>query len=112
MDMRTGFRQVKLSEKARDLLAFVTPRGRVFRWKVMPFGVANAPAVFQELISKILALVRARPKVQALISRGAELEAHIDDVLLGADTLDDMHLLVDEFVTVCEEYHLRVKWEK
>ena len=77
-----------------------------------PFGVANAPAVFQELVSKILALVRARPKVQELISHGAELEAHIHDVLLGNETKADHYVLVGEFLAVCKGYHLRVKWEK
>ena len=46
----------------------------------MPFGVANAPALFQELMNKILSILRRRPKVQELISRGAQMEAHIDDV--------------------------------
>ena len=49
----------------------------------MPFGVANAPALFQELMNKILSILRRRPKVQELISRGAQMEAHIDDVCLG-----------------------------
>ena len=47
MDKRSGFWQVDLTRGAQELLAFVTPKGRVFRWKVMPFGVANAPALFQ-----------------------------------------------------------------
>ena len=46
MDKRSGFWQVDLTRAAKELLAFVTPKGRVFRWKVMPFGVANAPALF------------------------------------------------------------------
>ena len=40
----------------------------------MPFGVANASAFFQEL--------RSRPLVQEFISRGAEIEAQIGDVIL------------------------------
>ena len=48
----------------------------------MPFGVANTPALFQELMNKILSILRRRPKVQELISRGAQMEAHIDDVCL------------------------------
>ena len=50
MDKRSGFWQVDLTQAAQELLAFVTPKGRDFRWKVMPFGVANAPALFQELM--------------------------------------------------------------
>ena len=42
MDKRSGFWQVDLTPYAQELLAFITPQGRVFKWKVMPFGVANA----------------------------------------------------------------------
>ena len=54
MDKRSGFWQVDLTPKAQELLAFITPQGRVFKWKVMPSGVANAPALFQELMNNIL----------------------------------------------------------
>ena len=37
------------------------------------FGVAHAPALFQELMTKILSILRRRPKVQELISRGAQM---------------------------------------
>ena len=70
-----------LTPNAQELLAFNIPQGRVFKRKVMPLGVANAPALFQELMNKILSILRRRPKVQELISRGAQMEAHIDDVL-------------------------------
>ena len=83
MDKRSGFWQVDLTAAAQELLAFLTPNGRVFHRKVMPFGVANAPALFQELINKILYTLRRRPLVQELISRGAEMQAHIDDVRFG-----------------------------
>ena len=69
--MRSGFWQVHVTRAAPELLAFVTPKGRVFRWKVLPFGVANPPALFQELMNKILHILRRRPLVQELVSRGA-----------------------------------------
>ena len=50
MDNRSGVWQVHLIAAAQELLAFLTPKGRVFKWKVMPFGVANAPALLQELM--------------------------------------------------------------
>ena len=112
MDKRSGFWQVDLTQAAQELLAFVTPKGRVFRWKVMPFGVANAPALFQELMNKILYILRRRPLVQELVPRGAEMEAHINDVSLGTNTQEDHILLLQEFFTVCQENHLRIKLEK
>ena len=97
MDKRSGFWQVDLTAAAQELLAFITPKGRVFKWKVMPFGVANAPALFQELMNQILYILRRRPLVQELISRGAAMEAHIDDVSLGTNTQEDHVLLLREF---------------
>ena len=86
MDKRSGFWQGDLTREAQELLAFVTPKGRLFRSKVMPFGVANAPALLQQLMNQILYILRRRPLVQELVSRGAEMEAHIDDVSLGSNT--------------------------
>ena len=68
MDKHSGFWEVDLTAATEELLAFITPKGRVFKWKVMPFGVANAPALFQELMNKILYILRRRPLVQELIS--------------------------------------------
>ena len=83
LDKRSGFWQLDPTRAAQELLAFVSPKGRVFRWKVMLFGVANAPALFRELMNKILYILRRRPLVQELVSRGAEMEVHFDDVNLG-----------------------------
>ena len=83
---RSGHWEVDLTGAAQELLAFVTPKGRVFRCKVMPSGVANVPALFQELMNKILYMLRPRPLVRELVSRWAKMEAHMDDVRLGTNT--------------------------
>ena len=54
MDKRSGSLQVDLTAAALELLTFITPKGRVFKWKVMPFGVANAPALFQKLMQNFV----------------------------------------------------------
>ena len=112
MDKRSGFWQVDLTVAAQELLAFITPKGHVFKWLVMPFGAANAPAVFQEPMNKILYKLRRRPIVQELIERGAQMEAHIDDVCLGTNTKEDHCILLQEFFSVCQEHNLRIKMEK
>ena len=109
MDKHSGFWQVDLTAAAQELLAFITPKGRVCKWKVMSFGVANAPALFQEPMNKVLYILRRRPLVQELISRGAEMGAHIDDVSLGTNTQEDHVLLLREFFIVFQENHLRIK---
>ena len=112
MDKQSGFWQVELTPNAQKLLASITPQGRVFKWKVMPFGVANAPALFQDLMNKILYILRRRPVVQKFISRGARMEAHIDDVCLGINTQEDQLTLLGDFFAVCQENHTRLKLEK
>ena len=112
MDKRSGFWQVDLTPNAQELLAFITPQGRVFKWTVMPFGVANASALFKELMNKILSILRQRPVVQELISRGTQMEAHIDDVCLGRNTQEDHLILLGEFFALCQENHTRLKLEK
>ena len=67
----------------------------------MPFGIANAPALFQELMHQVLTILKQRPAVQALLERGAVAKAHIDDVLLGTNSIEDHLLLLSEFFDVC-----------
>ena len=112
IDKRSGFWQVDLTPNAQELLAFITLQQRMFKWKVMPFNMANAPALFQELMNKILFVLRRRPVVQELISRGAQMEAHIDVVCLGTNTQEDHLILLGEFFEVCQENHTTLKLEK
>ena len=109
MDKRSCFWQVDLTLNAQELLAFITPQGRVLKSKVMPFGVASAPAPFQELMTKILSILRRRPVVQELISRGAQMETHIHDVSLRTNTQEDHLILLGGLFAVCMQNHTRLK---
>ena len=112
MDKRSCFWQVDLTAAPQELLAFITLKGPVFKLKVMPFGVGNAPALFQELMNKGLHILRCRPLVQELISRGAEMEANIDEVSLGTNIQEDHVLLLRDIFISCQEKHLRIKLQK
>ena len=96
MDMRSGFPQIDPTERAQALTAFIAPDGRVYKWQVMPFGIANAPVLFQELMNQVIALGKRQPAVQELLQRGAVLDAHIDNVILGTNTIDDHPLLLQK----------------
>ena len=52
-DLSKGFWQIPLTDRAKEISAFVTPDG-LYQYKVMPFGMKNSPATFQRLINMII----------------------------------------------------------
>ncbi|OWY93079.1 reverse transcriptase [Phytophthora megakarya] len=82
LDMANGFWVVKISERAKLISTLVCPFGH-FQWACMPFGLNNAPLIYQSVTNNCLwGFVRLPP----------EEEAEVDqDVLdfLGLDPTDN-----------------------
>ena len=53
LDLRSGYYHIGLSENSKAKMAFITPFGK-YQFEVVPFGLAQAPAYFQQLISMVL----------------------------------------------------------
>ena len=53
LDLRSGYYHIGLSESSKAKTAFVTPFGK-YQFEAVPFGLAQAPAYFQQLISMVL----------------------------------------------------------
>ena len=75
IDLLKGYWQVPLTERAKDISAFVTPDG-LYQCKVMPFGMKNSGATFQRLVNKV-------------ISGLDNCAAYIDDMIVFSETWSD-----------------------
>ena len=53
LDLRSGYYHINLDEESKAKTAFVTPFGK-YEFNSVPFGLAQAPAYFQQLISMVL----------------------------------------------------------
>lgn len=54
LDLISGYWQVELNPNDQEKTAFCTPEGH-FEFRVLPFGLCNAPATFQRLMDLVLA---------------------------------------------------------
>lgn len=71
-DLLKGYWQVPLTTRVREISMFVIPSG-LFSYKVMPFGLHNAPATFQRLMNHV-------------VSGLAGCAVYLDDVVTFSDT--------------------------
>ena len=69
LDLRSGYYQIRVAAEDVAKTAFITNTG-LYEWKVMPFGLCNAPATFQSLMHDLL-----RPYI------GVSCLCYLDDVL-------------------------------
>ena len=77
LDLASGYWQVSLSPEARCKTAFATHSGH-FQFKVMPFGLCNAPATFERLMDQVL---------QGL--RWSRCLVYLDDIISFGTTFED-----------------------
>ena len=53
LDLENGFWHIRMNDTDREKTAFVTPFG-TYEWLVIPFGLCNVPATFQNFVDEIL----------------------------------------------------------
>lgn len=69
LDVVRGYNHIEIDSKDRYLTAFTTNIG-LFEWNRMPFGLKNAPSIFQRLMDRVLK------------SHEAYAKAYFDDIII------------------------------
>lgn len=100
LDLTSGFHQIAMNEKDIPKTAFSTMNGK-FEYVRLPFGLKNAPAIFQRMIDDVL---------KKLI--GKICYVYIDDIIIYSKTEEDHLRDIETVFLKLHEAGLKVNLEK
>ncbi|KAJ1184471.1 hypothetical protein NDU88_001277 [Pleurodeles waltl] len=98
-DLTSGYWQIGLTEGAKERSAFSTPDGH-YQFRVMPFGLKNAPATFQWLVNGVLA------------GKDAYSAAYLDDIAVYSSSWEEHLLHLEEVLQAPQQAGLTIKASK
>lgn len=101
LDLKSGFHQVKVSKESIKYTAFVTPNGQ-YEYLRMPFGLKNAPAVFQRFINNIF-----RDFIDKRL-----IVIYMDDILLATESFEEHKCLLEKVLTRITKKELKLNLGK
>ena len=98
LDAKSGFYQIPLDERSRDLTTFITPLGR-YRFKRLPMGICVAPEIFQR---KMMELLEGLPGV----------ECFLDDIVVSGSSEEEHDKNLGKVLGVIKQAGLKLNREK
>jgi len=106
-DFTTWFSQFELAEEDRDKMAFVVPGDnltppQIYRYKRVCFGALNATYFCQRQLQEAL---ETFPGCHGIFP-------FVDDIVLAADSLEEMLEKLEAFMRFCSHYNLRLNKTK
>ena len=99
LDLKSGYWQVRMSDKDKEKTAFACQKG-LFKFNVMPFGLANAPSVFMMLMNIVLSGLEGFAC------------AYINDILIFSETLEQHMKNIQMVFERLEQHNLKLKLKK
>ncbi|EYC17459.1 hypothetical protein Y032_0030g2061 [Ancylostoma ceylanicum] len=100
LDLASGYWQIPLTKRAKEISAFTTTSG-LYQFRVLPFGLTAAPAVFQRFMEKVLG---------ELI--GPEVAVYIDDIIIATETLERHTEVLGAVLDAFQRANLKIKPQK
>ena len=100
LDLLKGYYQVPLTPRAREISAFATSDG-LYEYQVMPFGMKNAPATFQRMMTTVTQGIRnCRVYIDDIVLFHNEWDEHIRAMRVLFEKLTEANLTVN--LSKCE----------
>jgi hypothetical protein len=100
LDLQAGYHQILITEADRPKTAFNTPMGH-FQFKVLCFGLSNAPATFQRVMNHVFA-----PLI------GKTVLVYLDDILVMSESIEEHLVHLRQVLGVLRQHRFKVKLPK
>lgn len=100
LDLKSGYWQVKMAEEDKEKTAFTVPHRGLFEFNSMPFGLVNAPAIFQSLMSIVLE------------NLNHFAVAYLDDILIFSPTKEAHADHIQQVFARLRQHRLKLKLKK
>jgi len=101
LDLKNGFHHVYMHEDSIKFTSFTTPFGQ-FEYLRMPFGLKNAPSVFQRFINKIFSDLIKENKVIV----------YLDDIMIATKTIEEHFEILEEIFKRLVDNKLELRLDK
>ncbi len=100
LDLRSAYNLIRIREGNEWKTAFITPSDH-YEYLVMPYGLSNAPSVFQEFMNEVFREFLHRFVI-----------VYIDDILIYSQNLADHRHHVAQVLQKLRQFRLYLKLEK
>ena len=100
LDLQSGFHQIRISPEDSEKTGFLTHQG-LYQYKVLCFGVSNAPSTFQSVMNEALAPVLGKTAM-----------VYMDDILVYSKNREDHPRHLAEVLELLKKHQLYAKMSK
>lgn len=101
MDLKNGFFHVFVHPDSVKFTSFVTPLGQ-YEFLRMPFGLRNAPSVFQRFVNRIF----------SDMVRSDKIIIYLDDIMIATENIEDHLRIIKEVFERLVENNLELRNDK
>ena len=101
LDLSQAYHQIPLDAKCREGTAFSVPGRGLFQFLRLPYGLANAPAVFQCIMDELI-----KSEWEPYVS------AYLDDVIIVAPTFEEHIKWLEAVLEALKKANLQINLKK